>query len=335
MTARIAIVGAGEVGAATAYALLRGSLYSELLLVDVKPEKRDGQVRDLSDACCAEDSTTRVRAGTVKEAGECDIVVITAGSKRTRGEREETPSFIDLSTSVYVLRGYETLTHANPGETSLQLIERNTAILERIIDSMRPFRSDLILIVVSHPVDVLTTLAQKLSGLPKSQVIGSGTFLDTVRLRRMLADKYEIAPGPINAYVLGEHGDSQFVAWSHASIDGVPIDEAVPPREFSREALADECKREGQRIVDTKGAIAFGIASVVASICAAVLFDRRDVRPVSHFQPELGCCVSMPVVLGRHGVVKPLPLPLSAEEKAKLAESATVVREATQKLLGP
>ncbi|KIW25063.1 L-lactate dehydrogenase [Cladophialophora immunda] len=305
MTARIAIVGAGEVGAATAYALLRGSLYSELLLVDVKPEKRDGQVRDLSDACCAEDSTTRVRAGTVKEAGECDIVVITAGSKRTRGE------------------------------TSLQLIERNTAILERIIDSMRPFRSDLILIVVSHPVDVLTTLAQKLSGLPKSQVIGSGTFLDTVRLRRMLADKYEIAPGPINAYVLGEHGDSQFVAWSHASIDGVPIDEAVPPREFSREALADECKREGQRIVDTKGAIAFGIASVVASICAAVLFDRRDVRPVSHFQPELGCCVSMPVVLGRHGVVKPLPLPLSAEEKAKLAESATVVREATQKLLGP
>ncbi|KAH0830869.1 hypothetical protein AYO21_11682 [Fonsecaea monophora] len=305
MTARIAIVGAGEVGAATAFALLRGSLYSELLLVDVKPEKRDGQVRDLSDACYAEDSTTRVRAGTLKEAGECDIVVVTAGSKRSRGE------------------------------TSLQRIERNTAILERIIDSLRPIRSDLILLVVSHPVDVLTTLALKLSGLPPSQVIGSGTFVDTVRLRRMLADKFEIAPGPINAYVLGEHGDSQFVAWSHASIDGVPIAEALPPQAFDREELADECKREGQRIVDTKGVIAFGIASVVSSLCSSIIFDRRDVRAVSHFQPDLGCCVSLPVVLGRHGVVKPLPLVLSAEEKAKLAESGKIVREATQKLLAP
>ncbi|KIW96409.1 L-lactate dehydrogenase [Cladophialophora bantiana CBS 173.52] len=305
MTDRIAIIGAGEVGAASAYALLQGSLYKEILLVDIKPEKRDGQVRDLSDACYAEDSSTRVRAGTYKEAGECDIVVITAGSKRTRGE------------------------------TSLQLVERNTAILRRIINSMRPFRSDLIMIVVSHPVDVLTTLAQKLSGLPTRQVIGSGTFLDTVRLRRMLADRFEVATGPVSAYVLGEHGDSQFVAWSLASIDGVPIGEALPEKEFNREELAEECKREGQRIVDTKGAIAFGIASVVSNICGSIIFDRRDVRPVSHFQPELDCCVSMPVVLGRHGVVKSLPLPLSSEEKAKLAESAHIVREAAQQLLGP
>ncbi|OAP58026.1 L-lactate dehydrogenase [Fonsecaea erecta] len=321
MTARIAIVGAGEVGAATAFALLRGSLYSELLLVDVKPEKRDGQVRDLSDACGAEDSTTRVRAGTLREAGECDVVVITAGSKRTR---------VDLLCPP-----------GNPGETSIQLVQRNTAILQRIIDSMRPLRPDLVLLVVSHPVDVLTTLAQQLSGLPKSQVIGSGTFVDTVRLRRMLADRFEIAPSSINAYVLGEHGDSQFVAWSHASIDGVPITEAetvaAQGSSFDRAALADECKREGQRIVETKGAIAFGIASVVASLCASILFDRRDVRPVSHFQPdpELGCCVSTPVVLGKGGVVKTLPLPLSADEKAKLAQSAKVVRDAAQHLLGP
>ena len=229
---------------------------------------------------------------------------------------------------------------------------------------MKPFRSDAILLVVSNPVDVLTSLAQELSGLPKSQVIGSGTFLDTVRLQRLLANKigvclnlfqhavsllrrpavvklsktdnhqpFQIATTPINLYVLGEHGDSQLVAWSTASISGVPLDDAVPPDTFNKLELANECKHEGQRIIDAKGAIAFGIGSVVARICSSILFDEREVHPISHFQPEFGCCLSLPAVLGRKGITKTIALPLSEEEKRELIESGKVVKEMVQGLM--
>ena len=136
----------------------------------------------------------------------------------------------------------------------------------------------------------------------------------------------------MNAYVLGEHGESQFVAWSAASIGGVALDKAVPSNAFNRTELAEECKHEAQRIIKAKGAIAFGIASIVASICASILFDKRDVRPVSHFQPDLGCCLSLPAVLGRKGVMETVSFPLNADEKAQLVESATIVREAVQGL---
>jgi L-lactate dehydrogenase len=136
----------------------------------------------------------------------------------------------------------------------------------------------------------------------------------------------------VNAYVLGEHGESQFVAWSAASIGGVALDKAAPPNTFNRTELAEECKHEAQRIIKAKGAIAFGIGSIVASICASILFDKRDVRPVSHYQPNLGCCLSLPAVLGREGVMETVSLPLNAEEKAQLAKSGTIVKEAVQGL---
>jgi L-lactate dehydrogenase len=131
---------------------------------------------------------------------------------------------------------------------------------------------------------------------------------------------------------LGEHGDSQFVAWSVASIAGVPIDMALPPDTSNRTELAEECRHEGQRINEAKGAIVFGIGSVVSSICSSILFDKRDVSPVSHFQPDLGCCLSLPVVLGREGIIKTIPLPLSDEERAKLVESGKIVREMVEAL---
>jgi L-lactate dehydrogenase len=136
----------------------------------------------------------------------------------------------------------------------------------------------------------------------------------------------------VEAVVLGEHGDSQFVAWSGASIGGVALDKAVPSNALNRHELAEECKHEAHRIIKGKGAISFGIASIVSSICASILFDKRDVRPVSHFQPDLGCCLSLPAVLGRKGVMETIPLSLNAEEKAQLMESATIVREAVERL---
>jgi L-lactate dehydrogenase len=177
MTSKIAIVGVGHVGGCAANALLLGSICGELLLVDINIDFRDGQVRDLSDATYRENSSTRVRAGTYKEAGQCDIVIITAGTKRTRGK------------TLYLGQCIACANKNSIGETSLELVYRNTSMLRSVINAMKPFRSDTILLVVSNPVDVLTSFAQELSGLPKSQVLGCGTFLETARLRGLMADK--------------------------------------------------------------------------------------------------------------------------------------------------
>lgn len=136
----------------------------------------------------------------------------------------------------------------------------------------------------------------------------------------------------MDAYVLGEHGESQFVAWSSVLIDRVALDKVAPPSTFNRNELAEECKHEAQRIIKAKGAIGFGIGSIVASICDSVLLDKREVRPVSHFQPSLGCCLSLPAVLGREGVLETVSLSLNTEEKAQLAKSGRIVKEAVQGL---
>jgi L-lactate dehydrogenase len=295
-TTRIAIVGAGDVGAAAAYSLILNPVAGEILLVDPKTEYRDGQVLDLSDATYRGHTSPRVRSGTHKEAGQCDVIVMTAGAKQRQGE------------------------------SRINLIGRNIKILRSAIGDMKPFKPDAVLLLVANPVDVLTYFAQEISGLPKSQVIGSGTFLDSIRLRGMLAEEAEIAASSIDVYVLGEHGDSQFVAWSTATIGGVPIDQALPEGVVDRKAIADRCKNKALRIIDAKGATSFGIGSVVSSICSSILFDKRDVRPISHYHPDFNCCLSLPAVLGRKGAVRTIPTPLSPGEKDALKESASSLK---------
>lgn len=178
----IAVLGCGDVGATLAYTLILESICSEVILVDPKKELLEGQVRDLSDATFRGTTGTKIRAGTHKEAGQADIVVITAGAKQ------------------------------KPGESRLSLLSRNLQILSSIFGSMAPMSPHTILLLVANPVDILTYFARKMSGLPESQVLGTGTSLDSARLRGILAQKAEVAPNSIDAYVLGEHGDSQFVS---------------------------------------------------------------------------------------------------------------------------
>lgn len=193
---------------------------------------------------------------------------------------------------------------------------------------MKPLRSDTILLIVANPVDALTYFAQKYADLPKNQVIGSGTFLDSARLRGILANKAEVAASSIDAYVLGEHGESQFVAWSLASIGGVPLDKAIPnTSSIDKPAIAEETKNKATSIINNKGVTNYGIGAVAASICKSVLFDQRNIRPVSHWQEKLGVCLSMPAVLGREGVVRTVGVELSKEEEGKLEESARALRE--------
>ncbi|GAB1214605.1 hypothetical protein ATERTT37_003769 [Aspergillus terreus] len=293
----IAIIGVGQVGGAAAYALILSSIASELVLVDIRSDLRDAQARDLSDAAYTCNSSTRVRAGTHHEARECDIIVITAGSKYSIGE------------------------------TSMQHRYRNMAILRGVLEAMRPFKPDAILLVVANPVDLLTSLAHEISGLPTSQVLGSGTFLDSVRLRGLLAEATGVSANSIDLYVLGVHGADQVAAWSTATIGGMPIDKALQPETFDRTQLANLCKHRSQSIIRSKGATPLGIGSIVTSICVSIAEDRRNVRPISCYQPEYGCCFSLPVVLGRKGIVRRLEVPIDQEEKDAIRKSAEELKQ--------
>ncbi|KAH2200056.1 hypothetical protein KXW59_003664 [Aspergillus fumigatus] len=295
---RIGIIGVGQVGAAAANALIMNSVARELILVDIKTELRNAQVQELSDVSrMSGRAETRVRAGTYHEAGQCDIILITAGSK------------------------------FSVGETSVQHMYRNLGIVRSVIQAMRPFRSDAILIVVSNPVDLLTTLAQQLSGLPRSQVMGSGTLLDSVRLRGLLANKVGVAADAIDIYVLGVQGLDEIVAWSTASVHGLPLASAVPGNTFDPVQLTHECKQISQAIIKAKGAMPLGIGAIISMICLSILGDQRHVLPISHFQEEFGCCFSLPVVLGRKGILRTISMPVNGEEWDGIVKSAAALNE--------
>ncbi len=301
---RIALIGVGQVGSATAHALLCSPLshsISSLLIVDNNIPVRDAQVLDLSDAAYVRNLPVLIRAATYHEAGQCDIVIITAGSRHTLGQ------------------------------SNFERNSRNVSVVKTVVDACAPFRKDAILIVASQPVDLLTALALEGSRLPEGQVIGVGTFLDSVRVRAVLAERVGIAPNSIAVYALGVQGQKEVVAWSCAMVGGVPIEKAGESverigEELTRDELVGECRRRGESVVRQKGASPFGMGAVIASLCASILLDKRNVRPVSHFQREFGCCFSSLVVLGRKGIVKKIGMPLDKEEEARIAESAREVK---------
>jgi L-lactate dehydrogenase len=214
-----------------------------------------------------------------------------------------------------------------PGESRADLIGRNKSILESAINDMKPLKSDTILLLVANPVDALTHFAQVYAELPKTQVIGSGTFLDSARLRGILAEKAQVAASSIDAYVLGEHGESQFVAWSLATIGGIPLADALGDIRIDQAAIAEDTKNKATNIIENKGVTNYGIGAVAASICKSILSDDRIVRPVSHWQEDLGACLSMPAVLGRQGIVRTIKTPLSQEEKSKLNDSVKALQD--------
>lgn len=243
----------------------------------------------------------------------------------------------------------------NPtGESRTDLIDRNLSILKSSIRDMKPFTKDTIVLLVANPVDVLTHFAQQLADLPRAQVIGSGTELDSARLRGILARQCGVGASAIRAYVLGEHGESQVVAWSHVSIGGIPLEEAVLSSTKSdttaagsadeggkggggggiridKDAIAQETKQKASVIIQAKGSTAYGIGRVASSICRTILFDQRDVLPISHYQEDLEVCLSTPVMLGRKGVIQRIEMPLNEKEKEALAKSAESLKQVIEK----
>ena len=267
------------------------------MIIDINDERAEGQTLDLGDTQFI--SQTRVRKGTMADAGQSDIVVITAGAKQ------------------------------RPNESRSQLLERNAGIMRSVMNGMKPIRDDAIILVVSNPCDVLTHVAWKASGLPSRQVFGSGTFLDSMRLRSYLSKEIGVNENNVHVYVLGEHGDTQFVAWSSAQVgcsrivDGGFEDWA---KDEYRQKAEHDTMRKAYDIIKLKGATYYGIASCVSSLCQSVLFDEKYVRPVSVYDDEKKVVLSWPAVIGRHGIEKIMPVKLSPEENDRLQNAISVLK---------
>ena len=302
---KVAIIGCGFVGASIAFSLIQKGLFSEMVLIDANHDKAEGEAMDLSHGLPYL-SPMEIYAGTYEGLSDCALVLITAGANQ------------------------------KPGETRLDLIDKNVGILKSIIPQItaRPFEG--MLMIVSNPVDVLTYAAMKISGYPAHRVFGSGTVLDTARLKFLLGEHLSVDSRNVHAFIIGEHGDSELAVWSGANVSGIPLDHFCELRGYYEHDKADEwIQREvrdsAYEIIRRKGATYYGVAMAVTRIAHAIVRDEHSVLPVSNLlQGQYGIdglCMSIPAMVGRNGVEDTLEIPLSPAEREALAASAATLRQ--------
>jgi len=303
---RVAIIGAGAVGAAAAYAITLRNVVAEVILIDINEEKEAGEIMDISDGLSLVE-TGRVVRGDYPDARTADIIIVTAGAAQ------------------------------KPGDTRLDLLEKNASILKSIFKGIGKIQPNAIVLIISNPVDVLTYLAQEITGLPTNQVFGSGTTLDTARLRNALGDTFGVHANNINGYVMGEHGDSEFIAWSSVSIGGVPAKKLSGMNKKAMAKIEHTVSRKAYDIIQKKGATYFGIGLVAADIVEAIMYDQHTILPVtarlSKWNGVSDVCLGAPAVIGRGGVVSHWPLKLESSEKKKFAQSAKLIRSYVKKVV--
>jgi len=298
-TQKIAIIGAGAVGATTAYTLMLKNLAAEIMLIDVNEAKEEGEVMDMDDVLSFVE-TGCIKGGDFKDAANADIIVLTAGAAQ------------------------------KPGETRLDLVNKNKAICQSIFEGIGKIKSTAIIVVVANPVDIITYLAQNFSGLNKSHVFGTGTGLDTARLRTEIGKALGVYSQNVDGYVLGEHGDSEFDAFSTVSVGGISIKDLKIPKAKLQE-IEGKVKNAAYEIINRKGATFYGIAMTVSDIIEAILFDQHKIMPLSVYLDGWngisGVCLSVPVVLGRQGVEKIWPVKLIGSEKRRMQKSAKEIKK--------
>jgi L-lactate dehydrogenase len=284
---------------------MQSGLFSEIAMIDADMEKAEGEAMDISHGIPFA-RHMRIYAGTYDDVKDAGIVIITAGANQ------------------------------KPGETRLDLVHKNVGIFKSIIPQITSRNFDGILLVVANPVDILTRVAQKLSGLPENRVIGSGTVLDTGRLKYRLSDHLQVDSKSIHAFIIGEHGDSEIVAWSSANVSGVPLSNFCEMRGHyeHREAeneIAEKVKNSAYDIIQRKRATYYGVAMAVKRICEVIVRNEEAILPVStamHGEHGIDDVVlSMPCVVGSNGIETQVPIVMSEEETAKLQESAKVLKE--------
>jgi L-lactate dehydrogenase len=293
---KIAIIGAGFVGSTAAYALLLKKITAEVILVDINETRCHGEILDLSDACGI-DGSSCIRSGNAQDAAQADIIIIAAGKPQKQGE------------------------------SRLDLLKTNKAIIADIFASIKPINPQAIIIMVTNPLDALTIHAQTLSGLPHNQVFGTGTFLDSLRLREIIAQKVGISKESVNAHIIGEHGDSQIAVWSCAEIAGTPLHQfpGIVQQDFA--VIEQQVKDKAYDIIACKGATYFGIATCIATLCEAIIFNQKLIIPLSVYMQQYKIYFSMPAVLSENGIEKIIELPLNTDEQQKLSYSIKLIQK--------
>ena len=304
--ARIAVIGAGHVGATTAYALMLRALVSEIVLIDANRELAEAEAADISDANALA-RPARIWAGDYNDAASARIAIITAGAA-TQGH-----------------------------ESRLSVLADSAAIVEKCTKSLADAGFSGIILVAANPVDLMAHVAFQYAGLDVQRVIGTGTLLDSNRLRQVLATKFEVAPNVVTGLILGEHGDSAVAAFSNVRIGGLTMAEfAAPNPAPDAKAVAREVRDAAYQIVAGKGYTSFGVATAIVRICEAILRNEQTVLPVSTLLTgQFGihdAYLSLPCVLGAQGVERVLVPDLTADEQAALLQSAAIIRKAMMDL---
>lgn len=311
---KVTIVGAGSVGATIAYTMVQRGLASEIVLVDINNEKALGEAMDIDQCTPYCKNPVNIYAGGYDDAKDSDIVIITSGIAR------------------------------KPGQSRLELAQTNVNIIKDIASKVTVQAPNAIYIIVSNPVDVLTYAFIKFSGLPENKVIGSGTILDTARLRAKIAQLYSINQQNVHALVLGEHGDTSFIPWSVASVSNVPIEnywESIVYKEthttsFDYEEVTEFVRKSGGTVIARKGATYYAIATSVCHICSCIFGGIDTALPVSTMHNgEYGIsdvCISTLAIVGNNGISGKVMLPLTDEEQKKLEASAAKLKEVINSL---
>ncbi len=308
---KVTIVGAGAVGSTFAYALAQSGLADEIAITDMNENFAKGQALDLVQGQPFLQQVD-IHAGSAADYADSDIVVITAGAKQ------------------------------QPGETRIDLLKRNAGIIAAIASDIARSGCNGIMLVVSNPVDVLTKIAREASGWERNRVVGSGTVLDTARFRYALSRECGVDARNIHGYILGEHGDSEFAAWSMTSIAGQRVDaycedgKCASGFDFSREKILEEVRNSAYHIIDYKGATYYAVGLALTRIAGAILRNERSILSVStELDGEFGLndvCLSVPCVVGRNGAERVIENPLPAEEQSALEASAARLKAALQSI---
>ena len=302
---KAAMIGCGAVGATSAFSLMQSGLFSELVLIDANQQKAEGEATDLSHGLPF-GRPMKIYAGTYDDLADCYLIIITAGAAQ------------------------------KPDETRIDLVNKNVKIFKSIIPEIVKRNTEGSLLVVSNPVDILTYVTLKLSGFPTNRVIGSGTVLDTARLKYLLGEHLQVDSRSIHAFIIGEHGDSELAVWSSANVSGVDLNHFCELRGHynhmeAMERIYTDVRDSAYEIIEKKGATYYGIAMAVRRICESIIRNEHSILPISslicgHYGLE-DVCMGVPTVVGRNGAETVLDIPLNGLEQRKLMASADALRK--------
>ena len=308
MSSKITIIGAGSVGSTIAYTLAHDEIASEIVLIDINKEKVEGEVMDIEQGTCFRSPVSLV-AGDYADAKDSDIVIITSGIAR------------------------------KPGQTRIELTQTNVNILKSITPQIVKEAPNAKYIIVSNPVDIMTYVFTKISGLPENQIMGSGTILDTARLRYGLSEHFQVAQGNIHAYVFGEHGDTSFIPWTGAYISGLSTDEYYEEmkehgkdvKPLDKEAMLEYVQKSGGKVIAKKGATFYAVSATVCQLVGLILAASDSLATVSSMlHGEYGIedvCLSTLTLVGPNGIQGKVQMRMNKEEVELLKKSANALKE--------